>query len=352
MKTIELLKIYTEVSGISGNEKNVSSLLKNVYDELCDDVIYDNLGSIYGVKRSKKENAPKLMISSHLDEAGFIVREVLENGFIKALALGKHQKNALLGSSILLETRGGKTIQGTLVSFDDKGLALNKHNEVLVDIGACDKSEVTELGINLGDSISFETTMHISENGDRIFAKALSGRYGCVLGLELLESLKDQEFDFDIYVGATVQEEVGLRGAQTATQMIKPDLAISLDTVDALENKVEFDKQGFLGKGALITYYDKTMLPNRTLLNDYKDTCKKNNIPHQFYFSMGDSDAGWIHKLALGTPTLFGNIAVRNLNTAKSVMDLNDYKAIKTALEVFITSLNKEKIENYKAENR
>ncbi|QIL46748.1 M42 family metallopeptidase [Vagococcus coleopterorum] len=352
MNTLELLKKYTEVSGISGNEKNVSNLLKAEYEKMCDEVIYDNLGSIFGVKKSAKKNAPKVMIAGHMDEAGFIVRELLDNGLVKCLGLGKHHKNALLGAEIKLETRTGKVFPGTIVSLDDKGTVLNDEGDVLIDLGAESKEELLSLGLTFGDSASFKRDMSVSPNGNRIFAKAINGRYGCVLGLELLDAVKGEELDFDLYVGATVQEEVGLRGAQTATQMIKPDLAVCLDTLDALENKVEFDKQGFLGKGMLITYYDKVMLPNRKLVSDLKEICKENDILSQHYFSMGDSDAGWIHKLVLGTPTLFGNIPVRNINTSSSVMDIRDYNAAKESLTIFIKGLNPESIQGYKEENR
>lgn len=352
METIELFKKFTELTGISGNEKRISSCLKESYQLSCDDVIYDNLGSIYGVKKSKNKNAPKVMITGHLDEAGFIVRELLDNGLVKALVLGKHCEKGLLGASIKLETREGQYYSGTLTSFDDKETVLSKHNEVLVDIGAATKQELLDLGVSLGDSISYQKELSLAPNGQRLFAKAINGRYGCVLGLELLEILKDEELDFDICIGATVQEEVGLRGAQTATQMIKPDLAICLDTLPAMENEVTFEKQGLLGKGALITYYDKTMLPNRTLLTDYKNIFRSNKLHHQHYFSLGDSDAGWIHKLALGTPTLFANIPVRNINTNTSVMDLRDYEAVKTALQLFIHQLDANKIQEYKTENR
>lgn len=351
-KTVALFEEFADVISVSGNEKYLSRALHPYYQELADDVIYDNLGSIFAVKRSKIIGAPNVMVTGHLDEAGFIVTEFKEPGFIEALVLGSLDTSSLLGCSLNIVMRTGEKLPATLVAIDDQGTVMTKQRHVLIDIGADSVAELRERGINPGDSVGFASTCRLSANGHKLFGKALSSRYGCVLGIELLSALKEVELPFNLVVGATVQEEVGFRGAQTATNLVKPDLAICLDTLPALETKTIYDQQGLLGKGLLVVYYERTMLPNRALVSSLRSLCEEHGFPWQHYYSLGDSDAGWLHKLRVGAPTLFLTIPTRNSQTPMSVLDLSDYRAAKEALTLFVKELSTERIQGYKEENR
>ena len=159
-------------------------------------------------------------------------------------------------------------------------------------------------------------------------------------------------FPFDLYIGCSVQEQVGLRGVQTATNLVKPDFALVLDTQQAFDYRQDGDKEnGRLGEGILLTYYDKSVLPSRKALYDLKELCMEHHIPHQFYYSMEDSDAGWINKLRQGAPILFFNIAVRNMNTPNQEIAICDYDSILNAVKIFLTHLTLDKIKYYKQVN-
>lgn len=352
VETMALFEEFSEVISVSGNEKYLSQALHDHYQEFADEVIYDNLGSIFAVKRSKLVEAPNVMVTGHLDEAGVIVTAFKEPGFVQGLVLGNLEVSGLLGSSLRLITRTGQKIPATLVAWDDQGTVMTKQRHVLLDVGADSVAELTELGIQPGDSVGFATACQQSVNGHKLFGKALSSRYGCVLGIELLTALKDVDLPFHLFVGATVQEEVGFRGAQTATNLVKPDLAICLDTLPALEVETTYEQQGLLGKGLLVVYYERTMLPNRGLLTSLRSLCLVHEIPWQYYYSLGDSDAGWLHKLRVGAPTLFVTIPTRNSHTPTSVLDVSDYRAAKKALTLFIKELSVAAIQAYKEENR
>ncbi|MDR0922428.1 MAG: M42 family peptidase [Lactobacillales bacterium] len=343
----------TDIPSISGNEKKISEYLRKKYEPLCDEIVYDNLGSIYAVKKSTNPDAARVMVHAHMDELGFIVKKIQENGTIQALALGKVEPNALLGQVVKLTNRAGDTFKGVILGFNQANLALDKNNIVLLDIGLSSAQEAENSGITFGDMVTFDTPFFASSNGKEIYAHNWNGRLGAALGVHLLEAVKEESFDFDLYVGCAVQEHVGLRGAQTATNLVKPDLALVLDTERAMDyQKDAMDVIGELGKGLLITYYDTTVLPNRLLVNTLKELCQKEEIPYQYYYSMEDSDAGWINKLRTGAPTLFLNTAVRNMNTPLQAIALADYQAVQTALVKFILQLTNDQIDAFKCENR
>ena len=352
-KTLELMRELTQVIAVSGNEINISRILQKYYREYTDEIVYDNLGSVYGVKKSKKPNAPKVMISSHMDEVGFIVKEFTKNGLIKVLSLGPECKQGLLGQRVRVMTSDGEEYKGTIVSKSnsDKDKVLDS-DKILIDIGASSIEELSTLGIKFGDSIVVHGSFEVLATGKRIMSKAWNSRYGCILGIEILEALKDVELDVDLYVGCTVQHEVGLRGSQTATNLVAPDLAIVLDCLTADDISGKDDSVGKLGEGVLINFYDKSMMPNRALLNYLMTTCKNNDIPHQFYYSMSDGDGGWIHKLLKGCPTLNACICARNVENNSSIIDVNDYSAVREAVTKVVKSLNIDMIEMFRTENR
>lgn len=352
--TLELMREITQIIGVSGNEKYISKALQKYYRKYTDKIIFDNLGSVFAVKSCGKENAKRVMLCGHMDEAGFIVNGITDMGLIKILPLGNIENQALLAQRVRLINREGQEFKGSIIdngSERDKSKAIEV-SKLLVDIGATSKEKVDKLGIKLGDSIVVDGQFEVLAGDKRIISKAWNNRYGCVMGIEILEALKDVDLDVDLYIGCTVQEEVGLRGAQTSTNLIKPDLGIVMDCLGANDVNGNKESVGKLGEGVLINYYDKSMMPNRALLNHLVHICKSKDIKHQYFYSMGDGDAGWIHKLLIGCPTLTTNICARNINTNSSIIHVDDYIAAREAIIEVIKSLGEETIEKFKSENR
>ncbi|WP_288394418.1 M42 family peptidase [uncultured Vagococcus sp.] len=350
--TLSLLNKLTETTAISGNEKNVSQLLKQELVSITDDIVYDNLGSIFGIKKSQTENAPVVMVSGYIDESGFVVKELLTNGTIKCLAIGIHKKDSLLGSKIQVITANNKTIPGVIVPTNSAGEILNDKNEVVIQCGFLTKEEIINAGIDYGDSVTYATDSFLSANNTHYFGKAIGRSYGALQVIHLLTELKDIELPFDLYAGGTVLNQVGNRGAQTATNLVQPDLAITFDTLEANTDITKNEKQGILGDGLLLTYYDRSILPNRKLTTDFKNSCIEKNISFQNYYSLTSSDAGWIHKLRIGSPTLMLNIPASNLNASTSIINLADLENALQASLHFISNLSNEDILSFKQENR
>ncbi|MFT2242586.1 M42 family peptidase, partial [Klebsiella pneumoniae] len=145
----------------------------------------------------------------------------------------------------------------------------------------------------------------------RFVSKAWDNRYGCLIGIELLELVQDMELDVDLYVGANVQEEVGLRGARSAAELIEPDVAFVVDCSPANDMKGKQNLSGELGEGTLIRIKDGTMILKPTFRDFLLNKAQEHNIKHQYYISPGGTDGGEIHKANQGVPTAVIGVCAR-----------------------------------------
>ncbi|MGL5415893.1 MAG: M42 family metallopeptidase [Clostridium sp.] len=344
--TLDLMESLTCEIGVAGNEERVSKLLSKYYKDFCDEIIFDNLGSTFAVKRSKKDNAKKVMICAHMDEIGFIAKEIKKDGTIKLLPLGNFEIGEMINSRAVALNEVGERIEG-VISLINKEKKADKDN-IGLDIGAESKIEVLNYKIDIGSEIVLKGEFSRLLGGKKILSKAWDNRFGCILGVEVLRELKDVELDFHLFVGGSVQNHVGLRGSITSTNLIKPDLAIVTDCLEAKEK----DEEGRLGEGLLVSFYDKSMMPNKTLLKYLINTCEEKKVSYQHYYSLDESDGGWIHKLLDGCPTLKLCIPARNIKSCSSMIDMRDYVSSKRALVEILKKLKEEEIELFKMENR
>lgn len=352
--TLDLMQELTQAMGIPGDEKEVSRILLKHYKDLADEIIYDQLGSIFALKRSLNPQAKTLMIAAHMDEVGFIVTKINAKGALSITPLGGWWNQTLLGQRVIVKTKSGQKIKGTIGSIpphlltEKERSAPTEIKNMLVDIGQTTKAEVEALGITMGAPVILEGSFEILEGGKRILAKAWDNRYGCIMGIELLQALKEVQLDVNLVVGATVQEEVGTRGAQTSTYLIKPDAAIVFDCSPANDASGDVDSFGQLGKGPLVRFIDANFMPHRGFINHYIDILKTNAIPYQYYQSLGGTDAGAIHKSLDGVMTLTMCICARNIHTNSSIIDVLDYINARKAVVALVTSLASNTIEDLK----
>lgn len=357
-ETLALMKELTQVYGVSGQEEQVREHLKPYYEELADEVIYDNLGSIFAVKKSKQPNAFKVMIAGHMDEVGFVVKKITANGLLEIAPIGGLWEQTLLSSRVTLINRDRKEFKGAIGSIpphllDEATRAKPmKIDNMLVDLGFTSEEEIKNANIRIGDMVVVDGSFEVLGNGQRLLSKAWDDRYGLIMGIELLREFQDADLPFDLIVGGTVQEEVGCRGAKTATYAVEPDLAIVLDCSPANDAKGYESPTGGLGKGLLIRFLDKSYLPNRTWLHDFEDLCAKHQIAHQYYQSAGGTDAGQIHSSFAGVPTLTACIPARYIHTNSSIIDVQDYLSAFDALKHILSELNHAKWEAYRTNNR
>lgn len=249
-ETLKILNTLTQTISISGDEKNVGKCMAQYLEPYCDEIVYDNLGSVFGVKKSKKENAKRVLVITHMDESGLMITKINDNGSAEFIEIGKINKQYLPGSRLRVKTKTGE-VNAFVVGTE----------KMVIDFGTYSKEETLALGVFVGDSAVVDGAFVKVQK--QCISKALESRVGCLMAVELLKAVKDKEFDFDLYVGACVMEEVGQRGATTATGLVKPDLGVVLGCKKAKTLDEKDQSVGELGKGLLVSFYDKGMMPNR-----------------------------------------------------------------------------------------
>lgn len=344
-KLLMHLENLAKLDGIASLESQVFQYMKEHLMPVSDEIITDGLGSVFGVKKSKVFNAKRVLLAGHMDEVGFMVKQINDVGSLCIYPVGGWWSQTLMSQRVRITTSEGRVYQGCIGSIPPHMLTDVKRNtpveiqDLFVDIGARSKQEVLDMGVKLGDMVVLDGDF-VRLNEHRILSKALDNRYGCAMALAMLEAFKEIDLPFDLIAGATVQEEVGLRGAQTTANLTQPDIAIIYDCSPANDASAEQNVLGKLGAGVLLRFVDASMLPNRCMLERLKMTAITHDIPHQYYLSLGGTDAGAIHKSNMGVPTLTICICARNIHTSSSVCDVNDLKAAYLVSSRFIEELN------------
>ncbi|WP_273851097.1 M42 family metallopeptidase [Guptibacillus spartinae] len=350
-ETLTLFKTLTELQGAPGFEHDVRKFVKNEISKYTDEIIQDNLGSVFGVKRN---NGPRVMVAGHMDEVGFMVTSITENGMLRFQTLGGWWSQVLLAQRVQVMTNNGP-IPGVIGSIpphllDDatrnKPMAIKN---MLIDIGADNKEDAERIGVKPGQQIVPVCPFTPMANEKKIMAKAWDNRYGVGLAIELLKELQNEEVPNELYSGATVQEEVGLRGAQTAANMINPDLFYALDASPANDMTGDKNEFGQLGKGALLRIYDRSMVTHQGLRDFILDTAESNEIPYQYFISQGGTDAGRVHLSNNGVPSAVVGICSRYIHTSSSMIHVDDYAAAKELLIKLVKSTDQATVDSIKS---
>jgi putative aminopeptidase FrvX len=273
------------------------------------------------------------MIAGHMDEVGFMVKDIDENGFIKIQPLGGWWGHVVLGQELVITTSDKKKITGIVGSTPPHSLSNDaytkvvKINEMFLDIGVTSKKEVQKLSINIGNMITPKSSFERMGNKNYLKAKAFDNRVGCGVAIETMKNLKDKCL-VDLYAVGTVQEEVGLRGAATVTNKIKPDVAIVVD-VTLAKDMPNAEKGLKLGGGPVICLMDATCIGDKKLIELAKNTAKKLDMNIEFeIFDRGGTDAGRIHMVGEGVPTIGFAIPTRYIHSHNSIIHFKDYKKL------------------------
>ncbi|MBW7650005.1 M42 family metallopeptidase [Anoxybacillus sp. ST4] len=338
---LQLFQTLTELPGAPGNEHAVRAFMREQLQKYADDIVQDRLGSIFGVKRGKG-NGPVVMVAGHMDEVGFMVTAITEQGMIRFQPLGGWWSQVLLAQRVHIIADHGPivgvigSIPLHLLDEEQRKKPMDiKH--MLIDVGADDRADAERMGIRPGQQIVPICPFTPMANGKKVMAKAWDNRYGCGLAIELLKELKDETLPNVLYSGATVQEEVGLRGAQTAATMIQPDIFFALDASPANDMTGDEKEFGHLGKGALVRIYDRTMITHRGMREFILDTAETHRIPYQYFVSPGGgTDAGRVHMANSGVPSAVIGVCARYIHTHASIVHIDDYEAAKQLLVALV----------------
>ncbi|MBE0700673.1 MAG: peptidase M28, partial [Acholeplasmataceae bacterium] len=290
-----LKKIYKDLfdlAGTSGYEKDVRAYMKQEMGKYKNFTIkMDALGSVFAVKKAKDDHAPVVMVAGHMDEVGMMVVKINDNGMLMVQNIGGLIGEVFVSQVLSVYTKNGivKGVMGAIPPHLKKEQTTNL-SEMLLDIGASSKEEVLEFGVKLGDMVLYDNQFAYTKNKKRVISKAIDNRYGCGLALETIAHFNDIDLPFHLIAGATVQEEVGLRGAETSVNTFKPDVFLALDA-SPVNDALDPQAMGALGKGFLLRMYDPKNVMHQGLLEFFVRLAKKHRIAHQYFTSMGGTDA-------------------------------------------------------------
>jgi glutamyl aminopeptidase len=347
-------KIYRdlfELPGISGNEHLVRKYMRNFMGKYPNyEIIQDNLGSIFAVKRSRVEKPMTVMVAGHMDEVGLMVTEITKQGHIKVEAIGGLNGEVFISQVMYVYTKNG-IVPGVIGALPPhlKQSQTTNISDLILDIGATSKEEAQSFGVELGNMVLFKNQFHYSMNKKRVIAKAIDNRYGCGLALEAIEKFHDIDLPFDLVVGATVQEEVGLRGAETSVNLFKPDVFIALDASPV--NELDKDNMASLGGGFLLRMLDPRNKMHKGLMEYFVELADKNKIKYQYFVSKGGTDAAKALDMNEGILATTIGLPARYIHSTAAMMDINDLKEAKKMLFKLLLSLNSDVITKIRKTN-
>ena len=332
-KSESLLKRFTEAHGPSGFEGEVRDIFRKELDGVGK-FSTDRTGSVLCDLGGK---GPRVLLEAHMDEVGFRVQAITSNGFLQLITVGGWWPHVVLAKQLIVKTGKGKKILGVVGSKPphflpeaERKLVMSIDN-MFVDIGATSREEVAKLGVRLGDPVAPRTTFEPLARKGRYVAKAFDNRVGMAALVEAGHKIVGMKRSNHVLLGASVQEEVGLRGVQTLVRHARPEVAVILEGTPA-DDTPGFrsdESQGTMGKGVQIRMHDPTAIMNPVLAELAIEIAEKENIPHQLAVRRGGgTDAGRIHLAGEGVPCVVLGVPARYIHSHNSIIDIADYRAM------------------------
>ncbi len=331
-KTIEKL---SNMRGVSGFEYLITDGIKEMFYECADQVYTDALGSVIAHKKSKNENAPKIMIEAHCDEIGLIVTGITDEGYITFSNVGGVDNRIL--PSLEVVVHGSEDISGVIGIKPDNLLEKDKTvkiKDMAVDTGL-DVKTIKEI-VSIGDSITMAQSVG-ALGKNQWSGKSLDDRAGVAVLVNVLSELKNEDLDAQVYAVAAVQEEVGCRGAKTAAFSVNPDLAVAIDVTHAITPD---NSEGAFKTGSGVVIATGPNIHPK-LYNKLISLCEENNIKYEIEVEAGDTgtDAWEIQTARDGIPSALVSIPLKYMHTSVETMSLSDIKATAMLLGELIKSI-------------
>lgn len=335
----DLLKELCETPGIPGREEAIRAVVARRMRALCDDVSSDALGNVIGVKRGS--GGPRVMLAAHIDEIGFLVSHIDDKGFVRVQPVGGWDPRNMAAQRVHVHGFAGERLLGALMpatkpvhllSDEEKKKGL-KIEDFYIDLGL--PADEVRARVEVGDPVTM--ARETVRAGNTVLSKALDDRLSVFIMLEAVRAVG--EHGCEIVAVATVQEEVGLRGAGTAAYALEPEIGIALDVTLANDfpGMAEQEAVTRLGKGAAIKIMDGSLICNPRLVRHFRDVAEAHDIPYQLeILPKGGTDAGTIQRSRGGVPSFTLSIPTRYLHTVNEMANVRDIQACIALLARFL----------------
>lgn len=340
---IKLLKEIVEVAGAPGYEQRIREIVLREVKPLSDEVSVDNMGNVIAVKKGKTDK--KVMVAAHMDEIGFIITHIDDNGFLRFHTLGGFDPKTLTAQRVIVH--GKKDLIGVMgskpihVMTEEERKKLPASTDYFIDLGM--PREEVEKFIDIGNPVTRER--ELIEMGECVNCKSIDNRVSVFILIEAMRELKKKSIPYHLYGVFTVQEEVGIRGAMVAAHAINPDFGFGLDTTIAFDvpgAKPE-EKITSLGKGVGIKIMDSSSIADYRMVEYMKQTARKNNIKWQpEILTGGGTDTAGIQRMTKNG-VIAGAISIptRHIHQVIEMAHKSDIRGSIDLLKACVSDLDK-----------
>lgn len=325
--------------GVSGDEEDVADVLKKQMEGLYDKYETDSLGNQYFIKFGTDPNK-RVLISAHMDEIGYIVNYIEENGLVRFLPVGYHDDRTAVNQDMVIKTDSGKRIYGVTGSKPAHIMTAEEHNQVIkieelyVDVGTESREETLALGVQIGDYMGFHREGYFMNGGKYYTGKSVDDRAGCAALVEILRGLQGRKIEPTICMAGSAMEEVGLRAGGPMVNRFKPELMIAIDVTltGGVPGVEERQCSQVMGGGPGIKYYDWDPILGATgnnvprkLTRKLISVAEKHRIPFQREVMLGGGTDAWSASMA-GEGVLAGGVCIpqRYMHTPVGTINMND----------------------------
>jgi putative aminopeptidase FrvX len=351
----KLYRDLVDLPGAPSFEKPIRNYMRENLTPYVDEIIEDKLGSIFGVI-NKGSTGPKVMIAGHMDEVGGIVTGIEKSGLISITNLGGMNGDVFLAQHFDILTDDLEKIPGVsaskpphLTRGSNDAPKKIEYKDLKIDIGADDKEHAEKLGVKIGQQVIARNDFTVTKDGKKFISKAWDNRFGCGMALEIARDIKKGKLDVELYVGATVQEEVGLRGAQTAAGLINPDIFLAVDCSPCQDTFGGDDVSGSLGKGFMVRFVDPSAIMHQGMKKYILGLAEENDIKYQYYKSMGGTDAARIQLHGDGVLAATIGMPARYIHSSTSMIHKDDHAEVKKILVKILETLNWDTVKEIKS---
>ncbi|MGJ8657702.1 MAG: M42 family metallopeptidase [Akkermansiaceae bacterium] len=355
-KALALLKELTDAHSVPGYEDEVRAIFADELENVGGTLGSDRQGSVYFERGLDENSGPRVMIAGHMDEVGFRVQHIRPDGYLKFVPVGGWWPHVMLAQRVEVLTKNGEKILGVISSTPPHFLSEEKRSKVMaitdlfIDIGAESAEEAKEVfGIALGDPIAPATSFTAMTKEGYYMAKAFDNRVGMACAIQAAQILVREEGHPNTLISAgTVQEEVGLRGARSLANLVKPDVAIILEgpPADDTPGFSQSESQGKLGGGVQIRLHDPSAIMNPRLADLAIETAKKESIRHQVTVrSSGGTDAGGFSMSNEGVPCVVLGVPSRYIHSHNAIIDVEDYLCMVRLTVALVKRLDQAKVD-------
>jgi putative aminopeptidase FrvX len=340
---IQLLQALADAPGPPGFEEPVRKIMVERMKPLADKITYDGLGSVIAVQGN---SGPRVMVDAHMDELGGVIRRITPTGFLTMQMLGGWLDQALVDQRWIIVGSNGpvRAVTGIrdihLVPQEER-TRVYPRDSIFLDVGAKTEAEVRQLGVEPGDPVVPDAPFFVMNGTNNYAGKGWDDRVGCAVVIETMRRLASAPHPNQIFYAATVQEEIGVRGAHTASDVIKPEIGIALEggvVKDAPGTHPE-ESQVILGAGPGLFLYDSSALPNRKLVAFVKLVAAEKSIQLQLDLVQGyGDDSAEIQKSNGGVPTVNMVVPARYTHAHNGVINRRDFDQM---VELMVALLQK-----------